>query len=285
MAETDTAAATDRSRTPLLTLVTEEALERDYQEAAARADDGTRTKGRRSRALVIVVIAGFGLLVALAAAQTERNADVRDASRAQIIDRIENNRAGLQAQQERQAAIREENASLDETLVDLGGELGETQSTVTELEGITGFRAVSGEGIQIRFDNLPESDPRNEWVRDSDLASLVNGLWAAGAEAVAVNGQRLTGVGGIRNVGTVVEINSRAVAPPYTVVAIGDRNSLAADLLGTSSGSEFFGLAQQYGWSPTTQPAADLRVPAAPEPLRQLRSAQQLPDDTREGPR
>lgn len=284
MADTDTSAATDRSRTPLLTLITQEALEQDYQDAADHRGAGTRTKGASSRLLALVVIAAFGLLVALGAAQTTRNADVRDASRAQIIERIENNRAALQDQQDLQASIREENAALEQTLVNLGGELGETQSTVTELEASTGFRAVSGEGIQIRFDNLPESDGETEWVRDSDLAALVNGLWEAGAEAVAVNGQRLTGVGGIRNVGKVVEVNSRALAPPYTVLAIGDQDQLAADLLDTTSGAEFFGLAGQYGWDPVTRSMAEVRVPAAPEHLRQLRSAQQPQDVEREEP-
>lgn len=284
MADTDTSAATDRSRTPLLTLITLEALEQDYQDAADHRGAGTRTKGAGSRVLALVVIAGFGVLVALGAAQTTQDADVRDASRAQIIERIENNRTALQDEQDRQASIREENAALEETLVNLGGELGETQSTVTDLEASTGFRAVSGEGIQIRFDNLPDSDPDNDWVRDSDIAALANALWEVGAEAVAVNGQRLTAVGGIRNVRRVVQISSQAIAPPYTVIAIGDRDQLAADLLDTTSGAEFFGLAQQYGWDPVTRSMAEVRVPAAPEELRQLRSAQQPQDVEREEP-
>ena len=44
------------------------------------------------------------------------------------------------------------------------------------------------------------SDPNDE-VRDEDLATLVDGLWQAGAEAIAINGIRLTALSGIRNTG------------------------------------------------------------------------------------
>jgi uncharacterized protein YlxW (UPF0749 family) len=272
----------DRARIPLLTLITAEALEQDYQEAADRHAAGA-PRERGSRAAVLVVVVAFGLLVAVAAAQTSRNADIRDASRSQIIDRIETNRERQRDEQARLAELRESNASAESGLLDLGGALGELQSEVTELETVTGFGAVRGEGIQIRFDNLTGSDPRTEWVRDSDLAALANGLWVAGAEAISINGQRLTAAGGIRNVGTVVEVNSRAVAPPYTVLAIGDTDTLPGGLLDSTSGASFYSLAQQYGWEPTTRAASEVEIPAAPADLRPLRSAQQLEPDATGG--
>ena len=58
----------------------------------------------------------------------------------------------------------------------------------------------------------------------------MNGLWTAGAEAISINGQRLTVLTAIRNGGPVINVNSRPLAPPYTVQAIGDPRTLLADL-------------------------------------------------------
>ena len=54
-------------------------------------------------------------------------------------------------------------------------------------------------------------------VRDADLAILVDGLWNAGAEAIAINGQRLTALTPIRNAGPAIQVNSTPLVPPYVV--------------------------------------------------------------------
>ena len=54
-------------------------------------------------------------------------------------------------------------------------------------------------------------------VLDRDLQELVNGLWAAGAEAVSVDGQRLTARTAIRSAGEAVLVDFRPLSPPYVV--------------------------------------------------------------------
>ena len=109
-------------------------------------------------------------------------------------------------------------------------------------------------------------------VKDSDLALLVNGLWQSGAEAVAVNGRRLTTTSSITTSGTAAEVDGAGIAAPYVVLAIGDRRTLAADLLDTSTGLAFAGLATTYGFEYDLEPADELVLPAAPAALRRLRS-------------
>lgn len=58
-------------------------------------------------------------------------------------------------------------------------------------------------------------------VHDVDLQLVVNALWAAGAEAVAVNGQRLVATSPIRAAGETITVNFRPLVPPYEVRAIG----------------------------------------------------------------
>jgi uncharacterized protein YlxW (UPF0749 family) len=58
-------------------------------------------------------------------------------------------------------------------------------------------------------------------IHDVDLQLIVNALWSAGAEAVAVNGNRLVATTPIRDAGQTIVVNFRPLSPPYVVQAIG----------------------------------------------------------------
>jgi uncharacterized protein YlxW (UPF0749 family) len=264
-----------RVRTPLLALITEEALERDYQVVARRRP---RIPGRYG---VITVVAIFGLLVTTAAVETSANADVDDASRDSLIERIETRRTEVQDLQGEISDQREANAAAADELLALGNRVNDVEGTATDLGAVAGFTPVVGEGIRIQLDNSAYGDPDTEHIRDSDLALLVNALWSAGAEAIAVNGQRISARTAIRNSGTAIEINSVGIAPPYVVQAIGNNDTLSSRLVETTSGGAFAVLAADYGWDQVVDNVDELRLPAAPPRLRQLRSAQHATNDPR----
>ncbi len=274
-----------RVRTPLLALITAEALERDYQLVAERrAADGGRPEGRArvpGRVGVVAVVALFGVLITVAAVQTSANADADHASRASLIERIDARRAAVRGLERDISDLRDSNADADSLLLDLGDRVNDVERRATDLGTITGFTAVTGQGIRIELDNAPFSDPDTEHIRDSDLALLVNALWTAGAEAISINGQRLSPRTAIRNSGTPIEVNSTGIAPPYVVQAIGNNDTLSSRLVETSSGAGFAVLAGDYGWSYDVDNVDQLRLPAAPLRLRQLRSATQLTNDGR----
>ncbi|TQK71211.1 MULTISPECIES: DUF881 domain-containing protein [unclassified Nocardioides] len=273
----------DRSRTPLLTLITQEALDRDYQVAASRAAataaTATGVEGERGprhgyRVGVVVVVGLFAMLVTVAGVQTSQNADVDDASRASLIDRIEARRATVRRLQNELAALRAANADAEDRLRSLGNRVGDLQARRSRLGALTGFSPVTGSGVRVRVDNPPYAGP-NEQLRDSDLALLVDGLWAAGAEAISINGQRVNAHGGITNVGEAIEVNGFGIAPPFTVLAIGDRRTLASRFAETQAGLRFLALARQYGFEQKMDNVDDLHLPAAPGALLRLRSAEQ----------
>jgi uncharacterized protein YlxW (UPF0749 family) len=269
-----------RQRTPLLVLITAEALERDYQMVAQRrVASGDQPHGRArasGRAGVIAVVAVFGVLLTIAAVQTSENADIDNASRESLIERIEARRAAVQDLQRDISDLRESNSSDDAARLDLGDQVNDVETTAADLGTVSGFTPVTGPGIRIELDNSAFSgDPDTEHIRDSDLALLVNALWTAGAEAIAINGQRISPRTAIRNSGTAIEVNSTGIAPPYNVQAIGNNDTLASRLLETSSGAAFAVLAGDYGWSYEVDNVDDMRLPAAPTRLRQLRSASQ----------
>ncbi|MEQ6899813.1 DUF881 domain-containing protein [Nocardioides sp. YIM 152588] len=267
----------DRVRTPLLTLITEESLDRDYQ-AAADARGGDRTPRRISGGGVVAVLAAFALLVTVAGVQTQRNAEDQDASRAALIDRIETRRASVQAVQARIDDLRLRNSEGEQALRDLGDSVAGLEERAARLGALAGFTPVVGPAIRVTVDNTDATDPANV-IRDSDLAVLVDALWAVGAEAIAINGQRLTARSAIRNSGTPIEVNSVGIAPPYTITAIGDVDRLASDFIESHPGQEFLALVQRFAFRYDIDSLAEVRLPAAPARLLRLRSARNPSSD------
>lgn len=98
-----------------------------------------------------------------------------------------------------------------------------------------GVTALQGPGVlvEIRDSARPLAaggDPNDALVHYTDLQALTNELWAAGVEALAINGERFTVGSSIQCVGTTVLVNRRRVAPPFRIAAIGDPVALEAYL-------------------------------------------------------
>jgi uncharacterized protein YlxW (UPF0749 family) len=96
----------------------------------------------------------------------------------------------------------------------------------------------------------------------------VNGLWAAGAEAIAINGQRLTATTAIRNAGQAILVAYRPLQPPYVISAIGDPDTLPARFEDTVGGAYLRLIGQTYGIRSREEVHAGtdgdaLRLPAA----------------------
>lgn len=260
---------------PLLSLVTSQAMDEDYQQAAAaRKESGTPVDPLRRRNLRIVtgvVVGVFGILVSVAAVQTSRTADVNALGRASLIARIQEERADVGELAVRIGELRAENAEAADRLRQLREEEAELDQRLDRLGVATGYLAVRGPGLRITVDDPPDAD-ETHMVRDDDLAILVDGLWAAGAEAIAINGHRLTVLSSIQNSGQAIHVNARPLSPPYEVLAIGNPDTLQARLLSTTHGSVFFGLARYLGFGFEMEEDGSLELPAAR--TRPLRSAE-----------
>ena len=94
-----------------------------------------------------------------------------------------------------------------------------------------GFTALAGPGVIVTLDDSKATSKAGEnpnlyLIHDDDLLRVINELRAAGAEAVSINGQRLTGTSEIRCAGPTLSVNNVRSAPPYKIHAIGDPDSL-----------------------------------------------------------
>ena len=264
--------AGDRARTPLLELVTRESLDLDYQDVARRrATPGHGPAPATGHRRAAVAVGVFGLLVAVAAVQNSRNADIEEASRDALADRVEVRRDAVSSLRDRVIDLRNQNEALRVRLSALTGTGEAVDRTRDDLALGTGFVAVEGPGLRITVDDQPQGDP-DGLVRATDLRVLVNGLWQAGAEAIAVNGRRLTALSAIVNADIAIQVNKGPLSPPYVVAAIGGQN-LEANFVETQSGVTFLALASQFGFVVERDTVSSLLLPAAPPTLQRLRYA------------
>ncbi|MDX6371777.1 MAG: hypothetical protein QOD98_765 [Nocardioidaceae bacterium] len=271
----DPAPLPDRVTMPLLALVTSEAVDEDYVHAARRrAAGGTPQPAphRTSLRWAAVATVLFGLLIALAAVQTARNAPVQEASRDALVNRIGERQQEVASLRDRLSSLRRQNDSLQSTSSRVQGQLAEATVQLRSLQLSTGYVAVHGPGLRITVSDNPDGSADGR-VRATDLRLLVNGLWRAGAEAIAINGHRLTTISAIVNANISVQVNRSPLTPPYVVSAIGDR-SIAGRLQATTSDVEFRSLADQFGFT-VRQNESELVLPAAPDAQLRLRYAGQ----------
>lgn len=137
---------------------------------------------------------------------------------------------------------------------------------IVRLRMAAGLMPVTGKGVQIILSDSPRKLKDNEdpiffIVHYDQLELLVNELWAAGAEAIAVNGHRVTNTSGFSCAGTVILIDTKRLAPPYKIEAIGDPQNLKNALMMAGGFVETQILS--YNLKFTITPEDDIEIPAS----------------------
>lgn len=193
-----------------------------------------RNKGELA-VVVVCIIVGYLLTAQLRSVQLTNGTDAASASRLETLQELYNEQS-------------EQNQVLEDQVKQLQGELslyreqaasGETGSEalrqeLEQLEITAGRTDVEGPGVTVILeDSTQENVTGNEadyLIHDSDLLSVINELRSAGAEAISLNGERLTANSEIRCTGAVVTVNGRRYAAPYVIFAIGNPDTLYSAL-------------------------------------------------------
>ncbi len=254
----------------LLNEVMRNPLDPSYREATERhRAAGAPPLGRRRRAWLFALAIGLGLLTSSAAAdlrapepavaQARTLLERQIGERTRVADNLQraNERSSQEISKLQTAAIGNRNPALLARLA---------------ADGVnSGAVAVRGTGLRITLHDSaaaresPESANPDERVQDVDLQIAVNGLWASGAEAIAINGHRLTAVTAIRSAGSAILVDLIPLSGPYVVEAIGDPDTLATNFAKTAAGQHLATLRNTYGIGTaiTSQDALDLAGSAA----------------------
>jgi uncharacterized protein YlxW (UPF0749 family) len=258
----------------LLDHITATSLDEDYAAASRRHQSSGGGRARRKLGVVgLVVLAVFGVLVATAAVETSRNADVSESSRAALIERVQDEQDTLSAQRDLLVELQGNVDAMVDSNLDATTQGRAARAQLRRLGVTTGAAATSGPGIEVTVDDAPNASSEKEEVHGQDLQRLVNGLWESGAEAISVNGQRLTALSPIRDAGEAITVNFVSLRPPYVLSAIGDPDQMAANLLETSGGQTWLTLQSTFGLQFDATTEESMNLPAA-RPFR-LRHARQ----------
>lgn len=240
----------------LLNNLRDTALDPSYP-AVAQVTGG----GRHRPPVMLPALLVVGLFFGLALANQWRAAPAAAQERTELIGRISTTEAVIDD-------LRARSLSLDRTIRDLRrstGTLTAAEEALSETLGVrVGTEPAVGPGLRITVDDGVDAAVQGSRVVDTDLRMIANSLWANGAEAIAVNGHRLSSRTAIRNAGDAITVDYRSVTRPYTVEAIGDTRRLDEAFRRSEGGVWVEGLAQHYGIQWTMTSINELTVAADP---------------------
>lgn len=265
-----------RGAADVLTGLIANPLDPGYAAAAARRAQtpaGPRAD-RAERAMAAVGAFVIGIVLVVAYASENRAAPRRAALHDELVTQVQHAETvndDLEAQAQRLAQeVRQARDAANP-----GGP--EAAAALARLEIAAGALAVSGPGLSVLLSdsNAPRPGPTDGGrsgvpgayptglIGDRELRSVVNTLWSGGAEAIAINGVRLTVTSAIRFAGEVVLVDFRPITSPYRVDAVGDPEGLAVTFADSAVASALRTLdaVGQLGFEFRSE--SDLRLPAA----------------------
>lgn len=266
-------------------------LDEAYAERAARragtgAADAEAAAGARpgplARATAVLTLLALGLVTGTAVAQVRARQEASTGLRADLAAQVRERSAETDRLAASAAQLRAEVEATQSAV--LGADVaGRTMADrLLSLGLASATLPVEGPGLVVRLDDAPPDDagedplrggtPVDGRVQDRDLQDLVNGLWAAGAEAISINDVRLTALTAIRSAGDAVLVDFQLLSPPYVVRAIGQPADLELELVDGPAGRRLQTYVSLYGLRLDVARAESLALPGASAP--DLRTAQ-----------
>ena len=104
------------------------------------------------------------------------------------------------------------------------------QSRIDGLKTVAGLNERAGDGVEIILDDArgaaAAKDVEKSICHNTDLTDIVNQAWRGGAEAIAINDERIVGSSSIYCVGSTIMVNGTLMSPPFKVLVIGPQNEL-----------------------------------------------------------
>lgn len=254
-------------------------LDEGYAERAARKA-GSPPPPRASaphRWTALVALVALGVVTGTAVAQVRARQEASTGLRAELAAQV---RARTAATEELAGQAERLRADVAAAQAEALGADTAGRSAARRLEALglaSGTLAVRGPGVVVTLADAPEGEvdadeslrggtPLDGRVQDRDLQDLVNGLWAAGAEAVSINDVRLAALTAIRSAGDAILVDFRLLSPPYVVRAVGDATRLELELLDGPTGRRLATYTQLYGLGFEVERDDALALPGASMP-------------------
>ena len=230
--------------------------------------------GRVWRVLVPVTALGAGLMFATSAS-TSKGIDLRAGRFSQLTDLIGSTASDVRGLEDDAAALRAQVAAARASAASTSSTVADENARGDSLLGAAGLMAVTGPGLTVSLDDAPRADdgsaassnPDDLVVHQQDVQSVVNALWAGGAEAMTLMGERVVSTTAVRCVGNTLLIQGRLVGPPFVIRAIGDADAMRTALDLEPGVALFRRYVDDFGLGYRVTESKRLRFPAYEGPL------------------
>jgi uncharacterized protein YlxW (UPF0749 family) len=213
----------------------------------------SRERGRWG-ILTPLAFTGAGVLLVTSAVNAD-GIDLRPTTYSDLADLAQQETGRVQRLQDDVAELNDEIDSLSEGLDDT--KVDELQEQIEALSMPAGLVPLQGPGLTVTLDDAPRemreaagADASNAIVHQQDIQAVANAMWAGGAEAMTIQGQRVVSTTGIKCVGNTVLLHGVTYSPPYVVSAIGDVDAMRSHLDSSPYLAAYLEAVEEYqlGW-------------------------------------
>jgi uncharacterized protein YlxW (UPF0749 family) len=230
-------------------------------------------RGRRPSgwtALVPVVALAAGLLFATSG-RTAQGTDLRAGEVTQLSELIATRETAIKGQAAQLADLQAQVERLTKQAATRDGAVAAAQSAGDAGALSAALVPLTGPGVVITLDDAParpdgslpvNARPDDLVIHQSDVQAVVNAVWAAGADGVAVMNQRLVETSAVRCVGNVLLLQGRTYSPPFVITAIGSGAAVRAQLAASPQVAILQQAVDAFGLTFTVHDKSSVSLPA-----------------------
>jgi uncharacterized protein YlxW (UPF0749 family) len=220
--------------------------------------------------LVPVVALAAGLLFATSE-HTAQGTDLRGGEVIQLSGLIEQRDTAIARQQAELADVQRQVQRLTKQAASRDGAVAAAQAAGDAGATSAGLVALTGPGLEITLNDAPtrpdgtlpaDARPDDLVIHQSDVQAVVDAVWAAGADGVAVMNQRLVATSAVRCVGNVLLLQGRTYSPPFVITAIGSGAAVRAQLAASREVAILQQAVDAFGLTFTVHDRSSVTLPA-----------------------
>jgi uncharacterized protein YlxW (UPF0749 family) len=214
---------------------------------------------------VICLLAGIGFATS---AHQSRGTALRAPGTESLADLVHAAEGHVKSESAELAELQRQVTAATQGAGTKNGAVARAQARVKPLLAPGSMTRASGPGITVVLDDASGSpqqtdvDPNQLLIHQSDLQAVVNALWAGGAEAMTISGQRVIATSAVRCVGNTLLLNGEVFSPPFRIKAIGSYSAMHAALQRSPGVHLFAQAARYYGLGYTVARSGRLVLPA-----------------------
>lgn len=199
-----------------------------FKKAEIKKNLGKSTSDPRWLILIVLTIAG--IIFGIGASITRQSIPISLQNRDLLRENITTQSILLEEKETKLEEVTQKITSLQESQASVLPSVD--QDELALLNFASGYQAAIGPGLEIELNDADltkislDIDPSLARVFDTDIFTVLNGLWTAGAEAIAIGNQRISPMTAVSQSGEAILVNYRPILPPYKIYAIGPSDLL-----------------------------------------------------------